>query len=78
MGHMVEHNSETGHEVALSFSDGSFHCYSCDNYITNADLDKCRYVFGNIKHNLFPKNFELDWSKDPRAEAQKLETEIRV
>ncbi|KAL9959777.1 hypothetical protein ACROYT_G033132 [Oculina patagonica] len=34
-GHMVEHNSQTGHMVVLSFSDLSVWCYECDSYITS-------------------------------------------
>lgn len=36
--HMVDHNSETGHPVVLSFSDVSVWCYACDSYITSTLL----------------------------------------
>lgn len=32
-GHMVRHNETEGHPIALSFSDASVWCYSCDSYI---------------------------------------------
>ena len=33
--HSLAHSSETGHSLALSFSDLSVWCYACDNYIDN-------------------------------------------
>lgn len=51
-GHMALHNAETSHEIAQSFSDGSFWCYTCDSYITNKNLDRLRKIFGHIKHHL--------------------------
>ena len=33
--HMVQHNEESHHPLALSFSDLSVWCYSCDDYIHN-------------------------------------------
>lgn len=50
--HMVEHNKETKHPVAFSFSDGSFWCYECDSYITSVELGLLRRTFGFIKHKL--------------------------
>jgi len=32
-GHMVTHNENTFHPIALSFSDASVWCYTCDAYI---------------------------------------------
>ncbi len=34
-GHMASHNSVTDHKIAVSFSDLSFWCYSCDSYIVH-------------------------------------------
>ena len=36
--HMVDHNAESQHPVALSFSDASVWCYSCDSYIDSPCL----------------------------------------
>ncbi|XP_057296441.1 NAD-dependent deacetylase sir2A-like [Hydractinia symbiolongicarpus] len=36
--HMVEHNMETQHPIALSFSDASVWCYSCESYIDSPVL----------------------------------------
>lgn len=33
--HMVDHNSESGHPVVLSFSDVSVWCYGCDSYVAS-------------------------------------------
>lgn len=35
--------------MALSFSDGSFWCYTCNDYITNRDLDYLRKEFAKVK-----------------------------
>ena len=49
-GHAAQHNEETGHPIAFSFSDGSFWCYEDNCYITNKRLDRLRKIFGHIKH----------------------------
>ena len=59
--HMIEHYETKKHENCLSFSDGSFMCYECDSYITNPDLDKCRLLFGYIKHQMIPKDMKPNW-----------------
>ena len=33
--HMVQHNEETGHSIALSFADLSVWCFPCDSYVHN-------------------------------------------
>ncbi|CAL8109628.1 unnamed protein product [Orchesella dallaii] len=38
-GHMVEHGTESGHKIAMSFADLSVWCYACDDYI---DHPTCR------------------------------------
>jgi len=38
-GDAQKHFDETQHSVATSFSDLSFWCYSCDDYITHPNLD---------------------------------------
>lgn len=46
---MLKHNEETQHPVALSFSDLSYWCYTCDAYITNGLLNVLRNKFSDIK-----------------------------
>ncbi|CAJ0759387.1 22738_t:CDS:2 [Entrophospora sp. SA101] len=36
--HMSEHNQETSHPLAISFSDMSVWCYECDYYIDSPNL----------------------------------------
>lgn len=48
-GHMSEHNAETNHSIALSFSDGSFWCYSCDSYVNSSELRRIGIKLGRIK-----------------------------
>ena len=47
--HMAEHNSSTSHEIAVSFSDASIWCYSCDSYIDSAELSLVRRKVGQVK-----------------------------
>ena len=57
-GHMQQHNEEMntvfvtsdGHQVALSFSDGSFWCYACDSYVFSPRLKSISKAFGQLKH----------------------------
>ena len=44
--HMVAHNHQTGHCLALSFSDLSVWCYGCDYYVDNERL----YEVKNAAH----------------------------
>lgn len=37
-GHMIKHNQDTGHHLALSFTDLSFWCYRCDSYVVSNEL----------------------------------------
>jgi hypothetical protein len=46
---MVDHNSETGHNLGLSFADGSYWCYSCESYIDSVNLRPARKVLSDIK-----------------------------
>lgn len=54
--HMVKHNEETSHPIALSFSDLSFWCYSCDSYVKSGRFEKV--------HNHFYKDKFGNLSKD--------------
>eukprot|EP01126_Amoeba_proteus_P048821 TRINITY_DN5667_c0_g1_i3.p1 TRINITY_DN5667_c0_g1~~TRINITY_DN5667_c0_g1_i3.p1 ORF type:complete len:118 (-),score=15.77 TRINITY_DN5667_c0_g1_i3:191-544(-) len=38
-GHAAVHAEKSGHHIALSFSDLSVWCYSCDSYIVDYSLD---------------------------------------
>lgn len=48
-GHMAQHNDETKHPIALSFSDGSFWCYDCESYIDHIKLRPARMSLSAIK-----------------------------
>jgi uncharacterized UBP type Zn finger protein len=48
-GHMAEHNSSTNHVIGLSFSDGSFWCYSCDSYIDSPLLREAQLALSKQK-----------------------------
>lgn len=50
---MVKHNEETGHPIALSFSDISVWCYACDDYI---DGEVSIYYYFHVNYN---SNFKL-------------------
>jgi len=51
--HMVKHNETTGHQIAQSFADGSFWCYSCDSYVYSKNFHALALKFSNIK---FPES----------------------
>lgn len=57
--HGADHNVETKHPIAFSFSDASFWCYSCDSYVTSKRLDRLRKIFGHIKHRKTPQTGRL-------------------
>ena len=44
--HMMMHNQETSHPMAISFSDLSVWCYACEAYVDNKKL----YVYKNMAH----------------------------
>ena len=58
---MVEHIEETldhmeggeekEHQVAFSFSDASYWCFKCNDYVTNQRMKELSSLFGNIKHS---------------------------
>jgi len=50
--HMSIHCVTESHNIAFSFSDGSYWCYACDSYVTSAKLDRLRKVFGHLKFKL--------------------------
>uniref|UniRef100_A0A7S3HG30 Deacetylase sirtuin-type domain-containing protein n=1 Tax=Spumella elongata TaxID=89044 RepID=A0A7S3HG30_9STRA len=54
---MALHNENTGHSVALSVSDASVWCYSCDSYITSPAIAKLTKRLGDIK---FPEVDVID------------------
>ncbi|KAL4491311.1 hypothetical protein ABPG72_021697 [Tetrahymena utriculariae] len=48
---MVKHiESNKEHCVVFSFSDGSFWCYKCENYISNKTIKDLQKVFSQVKH----------------------------
>merc|ERR1712071_212735 len=49
-GHMRHHSEESGHMMALSFSDLSVWCYGCDAYIDHQVRSKAKHVF--FKHTV--------------------------
>ncbi len=48
--HMSEHFAEVGHSIALSLTDASFWCYSCDSYVNSHDLRSIGVRLGEIKY----------------------------
>ncbi len=61
---MVDHNESTKHPIALSFSDASFWCYSCDSYIDADPLRKARAVLSKSKFAAPAGKEEEDLAKD--------------
>lgn len=59
MEHMMFHNIETSHPMALSFSDLSVWCYPCESYIDNKKL----HVYKNLAH-LHKFGEEMQWAYD--------------
>eukprot|EP01099_Mayorella_cantabrigiensis_P007259 TRINITY_DN6355_c0_g1_i1.p1 TRINITY_DN6355_c0_g1~~TRINITY_DN6355_c0_g1_i1.p1 ORF type:complete len:152 (-),score=39.60 TRINITY_DN6355_c0_g1_i1:155-568(-) len=51
-GHMAEHKNQSGHPIALSFSDLTVWCYDCDSYIR----DPC---VNNILQQVHTMKFEF-------------------
>jgi hypothetical protein len=43
--HMVMHYESTKHPIALSFSDFSFWCYECDNYVVSKYLNHVKHFY---------------------------------
>jgi len=52
-GHAAVHSQETGHAVALSFSDLSIWCYSCDDYIIHEHLQGIIQTVSSVKFGLY-------------------------
>jgi len=48
-GHMVSHNESSQHPIALSFSDASVWCYSCESYIDAPILKPFVHAVGLAK-----------------------------
>ncbi|OMJ72973.1 hypothetical protein SteCoe_28457 [Stentor coeruleus] len=48
-GHMLEHNQNSSHPIALSFTDLSFWCFACDSYIVSNELRPLLLSFQNQK-----------------------------
>ena len=47
--HMVRHFEQTAHPIALSFTDLSFWCYSCESYVASNLLKPTVKVFQDKK-----------------------------
>ena len=43
--HMLIHNEESKHPIALSFADFSFWCYECDDYVVSEHLDHVKHFY---------------------------------
>lgn len=59
MEHMLYHNLETSHPLALSFSDLSVWCYPCESYIDNSKL----HIYKNLAHR-HKFGEDMQWSYD--------------
>ena len=77
-GHMVAHNEDVDHVVALSFSDASVWCYACDSYIISPSVERLTRKLGGVKHcdinALAPIPEELD-EVDLKSELPKISYE---
>ncbi|EAS07868.1 SIR2 family histone deacetylase, putative (macronuclear) [Tetrahymena thermophila SB210] len=62
MAKHVESNQE--HCLVFSFSDGSFWCYKCDNYISNKTIKDLQKTFSKVKHGGQESNEEEEEKED--------------
>ncbi|XP_058974555.1 histone deacetylase 6-like isoform X2 [Musca domestica] len=68
MEHMMFHNIETSHPMALSFSDLSVWCYPCESYIDNRQL----HVYKNLAHlNKFGEEMQWAYEEDEQPDKSK-------
>jgi NAD-dependent SIR2 family protein deacetylase len=66
-GHMQAHREETGHALAVSYSDFSFWCYACDSYVASP-------AFHNIIRQLHIAKFgPLDDSNTAHTDPEQVE-----
>ncbi|XP_023297064.2 histone deacetylase 6 isoform X1 [Lucilia cuprina] len=65
MEHMLYHNLETSHPLALSFSDLSVWCYPCESYIDNSKL----HAYKNLAHR-HKFGEDMQWSYDDEGDQQ--------
>ncbi len=81
---MVKHNEETKHPLALSFSDLSFWCYECNNYVESSKFKaftKAIYAekFGEASEmdavQQLEKEFAEKLNLNPDKQSQKEEAE---
>ncbi|CAG8593214.1 8291_t:CDS:2 [Acaulospora morrowiae] len=56
-GHMREHNQQTGHPLVVSFSDLSFWCYSCDEYVISPILHPIKVSIYVAKFGELPPDY---------------------
>lgn len=59
MEHMLYHNLETTHPLALSFSDLSVWCYPCESYVDNIKL----HPYKNLAHR-HKFGEDMQWAYD--------------
>jgi NAD-dependent SIR2 family protein deacetylase len=52
---MASHNEAENHAIALSLSDASVWCYTCDSYVTSPGVDRLTRKLGDLK---FPEAVE--------------------
>jgi len=78
-GHMSQHNSETGHNLAISLQDLNIWCYACDNYVLNNDLSNVYKTFHFAKFGRVPgEDFAITQAKKHVAvEKEDPENEVR-
>lgn len=70
---MAEHNTSSQHPIGLSFSDGSYWCYSCDNYVDSPILRKARVALSNSK---FAQPQKKEEKKEEKEEEVDEETKL--
>mmetsp|Transcript_17382 Transcript_17382/g.19494 ORF Transcript_17382/g.19494 Transcript_17382/m.19494 type:complete len:250 (-) Transcript_17382:450-1199(-) len=81
---MVKHNTATQHPIALSFSDFSFWCYTCDTYVVSTKFHKVhehfyKQKFGDTSKDdiigIISKIAELDINEEEKKEEAPTEVE---
>ena len=72
MEHMMFHNLETSHPLALSFSDLSVWCYPCESYIDNSQL----HIYKNLAHrHKFGEDMQWSYEDDIQQQHKNLSTD---
>jgi len=78
---MSKHNTETGHNLAISIQDLNIWCYACDSYVLNRELSNAYKTFHLAKFGNIPGEnigIETHSSSHKRSVEEKEESEEEV